>query len=171
MGMAQGAWLVVCCYSAHSWSMCSTLDWSYRMCSQYACPCLVLVRRQFWQLRRREARACVQVVGLVPVALEALVGAVAAGGRSRLLGQIHIALLRVILADMEDAHASGALQARALSECRVPGQCGGDPRLRACSQAVLSCKQTSWMVCAPTGTCCTRMQSRRERRYLLYGKL
>lgn len=70
--------------------------------------------RQVWRLRRRKAQARAQVLGLVPVALEALVGAVAAGGRSRLLGQIHIALLRVILADMEEAHASGALQAGTL---------------------------------------------------------
>lgn len=68
---------------------------------------------QLPSLPAAEARApaLLQVLGLVPVALEALVGAVAAGGRSRLLGQIHIALLRVILADMEEAHASGALQA------------------------------------------------------------
>ncbi|KAK9835073.1 hypothetical protein WJX81_008591 [Elliptochloris bilobata] len=55
-------------------------------------------------------RSFPEVLGLAPVALEALVGAVAAGGRSRLLGQIHISLLRVLLADMEEAHASGALQ-------------------------------------------------------------
>ena len=68
---------------------------------------------------RLETRARAQVLGLAPVAFEALVGAVAAGGRSRLLGQIHIALLRLLLADMEEAHASGALQVpRPPSQCR-----------------------------------------------------
>lgn len=68
---------------------------------------------------RLETRSRAQVLGLAPVAFEALVGAVAAGGRSRLLGQIHIALLRLLLADMEEAHASGALQVpRPPSQCR-----------------------------------------------------
>ena len=34
------------------------------------------------------------------------------GEKSRLLGEIHIGMLRIVQADMEEAHATGAMQVR-----------------------------------------------------------
>lgn len=50
------------------------------------------------------------LLGTWPATLEELGGALAAGQASRLCGEVHVALLRLLVADMEDAHASGALQ-------------------------------------------------------------
>jgi len=50
------------------------------------------------------------LLGLWPATLEELGDALAAGQASRLLGEAHVALLRLLLADMEEAHAGGALQ-------------------------------------------------------------
>ena len=41
--------------------------------------------------------------------------AVADGVQSQLLGEIHIALLRLLQMDLEEAHATGAIQARLYS--------------------------------------------------------
>lgn len=48
--------------------------------------------------------------GLWPATVDELLGAVAEGQRSRLLGEVHTALLRLLQADMEEAHATGAVQ-------------------------------------------------------------
>jgi len=50
------------------------------------------------------------LLGLWPATLEELGDALTAGQASRLLGEAHVALLRLLLADMEEAHAGGALQ-------------------------------------------------------------
>ncbi|KAL3160989.1 hypothetical protein ABBQ38_009378 [Trebouxia sp. C0009 RCD-2024] len=51
------------------------------------------------------------LVGLPPVALDNLLAAVVTGEQSRLLADVHIALLRLLQMDLEDAHATGAIQA------------------------------------------------------------
>lgn len=51
-----------------------------------------------------------EILGLWPCTVDELLGAVAAGAASRLLGEVHIALLRLLQADMEEAHALGAVQ-------------------------------------------------------------
>ncbi len=48
-----------------------------------------------------------ELLGLVPCSLEALVGGMMQGCGSALLGRIHVALLRLLQADMEEAHAHG----------------------------------------------------------------
>ena len=39
-----------------------------------------------------------------------LLRAVVDGQRSRLLGEVHMGMLRIVQADMEEAHATGAMQ-------------------------------------------------------------
>ena len=51
-----------------------------------------------------------ELLGLWPATVDELLAAVALGERSRLLGEIHVGLLRLLQADMEEAHASGATQ-------------------------------------------------------------
>lgn len=53
-----------------------------------------------------------EVTGLVPCSLETLLGAVMRGAGSPLLARVHIALLRVLQADMEEAHAHGVVSVR-----------------------------------------------------------
>lgn len=42
--------------------------------------------------------------------MEELIEAVVEGESSRLLGEVHVALLRLLQADMEESHATGAIQ-------------------------------------------------------------
>ncbi|EIE24672.1 hypothetical protein COCSUDRAFT_46901 [Coccomyxa subellipsoidea C-169] len=51
-----------------------------------------------------------ELLGLWPATVDELLAAVVLGERSRLLGEIHVGLLRLLQADMEEAHASGATQ-------------------------------------------------------------
>ncbi len=51
-----------------------------------------------------------QILGLWPCTVEELLAGLVAGSASRLLGEVHIALLRLLQADMEEAHALGAVQ-------------------------------------------------------------
>lgn len=53
-----------------------------------------------------------ELLGLWPATVDELLCAVVLGERSRLLGEIHVGLLRLLQADMEEAHASGATQVR-----------------------------------------------------------
>ncbi len=57
------------------------------------------------------------VLGLPPFSVDALLAAVGRGSTSALLGAVHIAMLRVLQADMEDAHASVVLQVRREWKC------------------------------------------------------
>ncbi|KAK9816480.1 hypothetical protein WJX72_000803 [[Myrmecia] bisecta] len=50
------------------------------------------------------------ILGLWPCTVEELVTAVVDGEKSRLLGEIHVGLLRLLQADMEESHATGATQ-------------------------------------------------------------
>ncbi|KAA6429324.1 MAG: hypothetical protein FRX49_00719, partial [Trebouxia sp. A1-2] len=50
------------------------------------------------------------LLGLSPVTVDNLLAAVVNGEQSQLLGQIHIALLRLLQMDLEEAHATGAIQ-------------------------------------------------------------
>lgn len=50
------------------------------------------------------------ILGLVPLTLEALAAAVLGSASGKVLGELHMALLRVLQADIEESHASGALQ-------------------------------------------------------------
>ena len=52
-----------------------------------------------------------ELLGLWPSTVDELLAALAAGESSRLLGEVHVGLLRLLQADMEEAHASGAGQA------------------------------------------------------------
>jgi DDT domain len=45
-----------------------------------------------------------------PCTIEELVQAVVEGESNRLLGEVHVALLRLLQADMEESHATGAIQ-------------------------------------------------------------
>ncbi|GMH42842.1 hypothetical protein BSKO_10761 [Bryopsis sp. KO-2023] len=47
------------------------------------------------------------ILGLWPCAIDELVAAFLEGQRSRLLGEVHIGLLRLLMAEMEEAHISG----------------------------------------------------------------
>ena len=67
------------------------------------------------------------LLGVWPATLGELGGALAAGQASRLCGEAHVALLRLLVADMEDAHAGGALQVGLLVPTPIPD-------LRACPQ-------------------------------------
>lgn len=51
-----------------------------------------------------------ELLGLWPCTVDELLQAVVAGDKSRLLGEIHVGLLRLLQADMEESHATGALQ-------------------------------------------------------------
>lgn len=51
-----------------------------------------------------------ELLGLWPATVDELLTAFALGERSRLLGEIHVGLLRLLQADMEEAHASGVSQ-------------------------------------------------------------
>ncbi|KAK9797439.1 hypothetical protein WJX73_004705 [Symbiochloris irregularis] len=51
-----------------------------------------------------------EVLGLNAMALEELVGALLGPSCGRSLGRLHIALLRILQADMEESHATGAMQ-------------------------------------------------------------
>lgn len=53
-----------------------------------------------------------ELLGLVPCSFEALAGAMVQGRGSALLGRIHVALLRLLQADMEEAHAHGLVLVR-----------------------------------------------------------
>ena len=48
--------------------------------------------------------------------------AVVSGEQSRLLANVHIALLRLLQMDLEDAHATGAIQASLLVLCHLCGE-------------------------------------------------
>lgn len=50
-----------------------------------------------------------EVLGMVPCSLEALLGAAVRGAASPLLAQVHIALLRLLQADIEEAHGHGVV--------------------------------------------------------------
>lgn len=50
------------------------------------------------------------LLGLTPMTVDSLLQAVADGVQSQLLGEIHIALLRLLQMDLEEAHATGAIQ-------------------------------------------------------------
>ena len=52
------------------------------------------------------------VLGVWPATVQQLLQALVDGERSRLLGELHIGMLRIVQADMEEAHATGAMQAR-----------------------------------------------------------
>ncbi|KAK9817548.1 hypothetical protein WJX74_003802 [Apatococcus lobatus] len=52
------------------------------------------------------------LLGLRSFSLDDLLAAAIEGASSRLLGELHVGLLRLLQADMEEAHASGILQAR-----------------------------------------------------------
>ena len=56
-----------------------------------------------------------EILGLWPCTVEELLGALVGGNASRLLGEVHIALLRLLQADMEEAHALGAVQVHAFA--------------------------------------------------------
>lgn len=51
------------------------------------------------------------LLGLRCFSLDDLLAAALEGVASRLLGELHVGLLRLLQADMEEAHASGILQA------------------------------------------------------------
>ena len=51
-----------------------------------------------------------EILGLWPATVDELLAALAAGQGSRLCGEVHTALLRLLQADMEEAHATGAVQ-------------------------------------------------------------
>ncbi len=51
------------------------------------------------------------LLGLRLFSLDDLLAAAMEGASSRLLGELHVGLLRLLQADMEEAHASGILQA------------------------------------------------------------
>lgn len=53
-----------------------------------------------------------EVVGMVPCSLETLLGAAMRGTSSPLLARVHIALLRLLQADIEEAHAHGIVSVR-----------------------------------------------------------
>lgn len=53
-----------------------------------------------------------EVVGLVPCSLESLLGAAMRGAASPLLARVHIALLRLLQADVEEAHGHGVVSVR-----------------------------------------------------------
>ena len=44
-----------------------------------------------------------------------LLQALVDGEKSRLLGELHMGMLRIVQADMEEAHATGAMQVRSLA--------------------------------------------------------
>jgi hypothetical protein len=52
-----------------------------------------------------------ELLGLWPSTVDELLAALVAGQSSRLLGEVHVGLLRLLQADMEEAHASGTGQA------------------------------------------------------------
>eukprot|EP00884_Botryococcus_braunii_P016830 jgi/Botrbrau1/3830/Bobra.0183s0056.2 len=54
------------------------------------------------------------LLGLWPCTVDEIVEAVLEGQGNRLLGEIHVALLRLLQADMEESHATGAIQGGAV---------------------------------------------------------
>ena len=52
------------------------------------------------------------LLGLRSFSLDDLLVAALEGAASRLLGELHVGLLRLLQADIEEAHASGILQAK-----------------------------------------------------------
>ena len=71
-----------------------------------------------------------ELLGLWPATVDELLTAFALGERSRLLGEIHVGVLRLLQADMEEAHASGVSQVRAHSALTA---------VRSTPQAAASC--------------------------------
>lgn len=50
------------------------------------------------------------LLGLTTLTVDQLLQSLVDGSRSRVLAEVHIAMLRIVQADMEEAHATGAMQ-------------------------------------------------------------
>ena len=50
------------------------------------------------------------LLGVDGLTVDQLLQSLVDGSRSRLLAEVHIAMLRIVQADMEEAHATGAMQ-------------------------------------------------------------
>ena len=79
--------------------------------------------------------------------------AVVSGEQARLLANVHIALLRLLQMDLEDAHATGAIQASLLvlfSCLWVVGKISTETVSLSCSSVDSSCKLTFSLLTVPS---------------------
>jgi hypothetical protein len=75
------------------------------------------------------------LLGVWSVRVGQLLQALVDGPRSQLLGELHIGMLRILQADMEEAHATGAMQVH-VEECPPGGRGGVCVLKRTCRNVI-----------------------------------